>query len=252
MRERSQHKNRTAVVTGASSGIGRAIVRCLANQGRSVLGTGRRAIELSALVDELGDGVITRVAELTEDGVLKRLLVEAEGHFGQPPSVVVLSAGRGLRGTLLSSDQKEWQALLEINYLSIMRQMRDTAGYMASNVEHHAVQDIVVIGSTVGRQVSALNSVYGSTKFAVHSLVESLRQEVCNSYIRVTLIEPGFVKSGFQDVAGYDRKWFAALEQESGPFLLPDDVAAIVSYVVSQPPHVHLDDVRVRPTRQRV
>jgi NADP-dependent 3-hydroxy acid dehydrogenase YdfG len=109
-----------------------------------------------------------------------------------------------------------------------------------------------VIGSTVGREVSARNPVYGSTKFALHSLVESLRRAVSASGVRVTLIEPGFVRSGFQDSAGYDREWFADVERASGPLLVPDDVARVVRFVVEQPPHVHVDDIRLRPTRQVV
>lgn len=113
------------------------------------------------------------------------------------------------------------------------------------------VRDIVVIGSTVGRQVSAANPVYGSTKFAVHSLVEALRQEVCALNIRVTLIEPGFVRSGFQEAAGYDTAWFEGVAAASGPLLVPEDVAEVVQFVLDRPKHVHLDDIRLRPTRQK-
>ncbi|ATS51818.2 SDR family NAD(P)-dependent oxidoreductase [Xanthomonas citri pv. phaseoli var. fuscans] len=114
------------------------------------------------------------------------------------------------------------------------------------------MQDIVVIGSTVGRTLSAGNPVYGATKFALHSLVESLRQELASSLIRVTLIEPGFVRSGFQQSAGYDMNAFDTLERDLGPFLSAEDVARSIRFVLDQPPHVHIDDIRLRPTRQRV
>jgi NADP-dependent 3-hydroxy acid dehydrogenase YdfG len=124
--------------------------------------------------------------------------------------------------------------------------------FVRNSTNNAQVQDIVVIGSTVGRQVSAFNPVYGATKFALHSLVEGLRQEICEHNIRVSLIEPGFVISEFQESAGYDMQWFRQLEQESDPFLTPEDVARAVNSIASQPAHVHIDDIRLRPTRQRV
>ena len=107
-----------------------------------------------------------------------------------------------------------------------------------------------MIGSNVGRHISPFSSMYGSTKFAVNSLAEALRREVGPRGIRVTLIEPGFVKSEFQGVAGYDPAWFEGVLTKIGPVLEPEDVARAVSFVASQPAHVHVSDVLVRPTRQ--
>jgi NADP-dependent 3-hydroxy acid dehydrogenase YdfG len=136
----------------------------------------------------------------------------------------------------------------------MMDQLRESAELLleAQSGRSRNGGDIVVIGSTIGRQVSSVNPVYGATKFAVHSLVEALRQEICGSNIRVTLIEPGFVRTEFQASAGYDLQWFDRLESESGPFLDAQDIARTIAFVVNQPRHVHLDDIRIRPTRQRV
>lgn len=242
---------RVALVTGASSGIGQAIAGRFAKDGMQVLATGRRQDELEKLVAEY-PSVIAQTADLNTPLITKQLLETAKNRFGISPSVVVLSAGRGLKGSLLTSDSSQWQEMVDINLLSIMKQMRETAQFLLSNLKGESPQDIVILGSTVGRTLSAANPVYGATKFALHSLCESLRQELCVHAIRVTLIEPGFVKSGFQDSAGYDRQWFKDIEAESGPFLVPEDIAATVSFVVAQPPHVHLDDIRIRPTRQKV
>jgi NADP-dependent 3-hydroxy acid dehydrogenase YdfG len=217
----------------------------------SVLGVGRSAGTPTESVS-VPSTLAWAAADLTTFGAMDRLLAETQARFGATVSVAVLSAGRGLRGSLLTSDPDTWRELLEINYLSLMGQMRAVAQDMVRNAAEHPVQDLVVIGSTVGRQVSAMNPIYGSTKFAAHSLVESLRQEICSHNIRVSLVEPGFVRSGFQRAASYDPAWFDALESESGPFLRPDDVAATIGFLVAQPPHVHLDDVRIRPTRQKV
>ncbi|MBY5420082.1 SDR family NAD(P)-dependent oxidoreductase [Rhizobium leguminosarum bv. viciae] len=242
--------SRVALVTGASSGIGRAAAMRLAEDGMKIFATGRRTEALASLAIAQPN-IRTHSADLASFGVLGQLLRSAAEAFGADPSVVLLAAGRGLRGGLLSSDPAQWEELIRVNQLSMMSQMRDAAEFLMTRSVPGQVADIVIIGSTVGRQVSAMNPVYGATKFAVHSLCESLRQELCGHGIRVTLIEPGFVKTNFQQTAGYDEGWFAALEAESGPFLQPEDIASTVSFVVSQPSHIHLDDIRIRPTRQK-
>jgi NADP-dependent 3-hydroxy acid dehydrogenase YdfG len=242
-----------AVVTGTTSGIGAAITRQLDASGFRVLATGRRTDRLTTLMDGCAN-VHSITADVTRDGVMNDLFTAAARQWGHLPDTAVLCAGRGLRGTLLTSDEDRWRELIEVNYLAVARQLRDCAAHFLRDARAHPeqpVRDLVVIGSTVGRHVSPFNPVYGSTKFAVHSLVEGLRQEVCEHNIRVTLVEPGFVKTEFQAMAGYDPQWFQTLEAESGPFLTADDVARTVEFVLGQPPHVHLDDIRIRPTRQR-
>lgn len=244
---------RGAIVTGASSGIGRAAAIALARRGHSVMGASRaRQPAWGPVPTPLPGELAWSAVDLAPPGAMAELLAATQARFPGKTSIVVLSAGKGLPGTLLTSSPDAWRTLLEINYLALMDQMRTTAQHMLANREAFPVQDLVVIGSTVGRQISAANPVYGSTKFAIHSLVESLRQEVCRDGIRVTLIEPGFVRSGFQAAAGYDAAWFDTIEAESGPFLTPENVADVIAFVVEQPPHVHVDDVRLRPTRQRV
>jgi NADP-dependent 3-hydroxy acid dehydrogenase YdfG len=113
-----------------------------------------------------------------------------------------------------------------------------------------APRDILVLGSTVGRNVSPFSSMYGSTKFGVHGLVEGARRELGPRGIRVSLIAPGFVKSEFQDVAGYDPKWVDGMFEKFGPVLSPEDIARTVTFIVSQPAAVHVNDVMIRSTRQ--
>jgi NADP-dependent 3-hydroxy acid dehydrogenase YdfG len=247
-------EDRIAIVTGASSGIGRAIAARLARHGTRVVAAARRSGPLAELSAEAPEGtVLPAVSDVTRPDATGELLGIAESRWG-PADLFVAAAGRGLPGTVLGSDPEQWREVVETNYIAIMHQLRACAEYFRKHAEAEdtrRVRDIVVIGSTVGRQVSAANPVYGSTKFAVHSLVEALRQEVCSYDVRVTLIEPGFVRSGFQDAAGYDPAWFAAVARDNGPLLEPDDVASVVEFVVDRPAHVHLDDIRLRPTRQK-
>lgn len=249
-------ERRVAVVTGASSGIGRAIAAHFAQRGLRVVAAGRNSKHLEQLATEMSrqPGEVRPVrGDVTDPAHPRQLLDSAEQW--EPASIFVVSAGNGLPGTVLGSDPSRWEDLLKVNYLAVLRQLRAAGRYFVAQAERDGgrqVRDIVVIGSTVGRQVSASNPVYGSSKFAVHSLVEALRQEVCAYNVRVTLVEPGFVQSGFQEAAGYDMAWFEGIIRENGPLLTPEDVAETVGFVIDRPIHVHLDDVRLRPTRQRV
>ena len=110
--------------------------------------------------------------------------------------------------------------------------------------------DLIVIGSTVGRHISPFSSMYGATKFAINSLAEGLRRELAQYGIRVSLIEPGIVESEFQQVAGYDDKWKSDYFEKVGPVLQPEDVARSITFLASQPAHVHLNDIMIRSTKQ--
>jgi NADP-dependent 3-hydroxy acid dehydrogenase YdfG len=251
------HTRRTAVVTGATSGIGQATAALFLTRGVRVVANGRRPERLAGLqelIDDPDKHIITLSGDIREHDLIQRAFTAADAQWNAFPDLVVLCAGRGLPGSILTSDHTQWRSLLEENYLAILTQLRNTAQQFlaqAQNEDDPTVRDLVIIGSTVGREVSQANPVYGSTKFAVHSLTESLRRELCGHNIRVTLIEPGFVKSDFQRNAGYDPDWFADVERQNGPLLTPDDVASTIEFVISRPAHVHLDDIRIRATRQR-
>ena len=249
---------RVAGVTGATSGIGKATVSRFVESGLLVVANGRRAESLDELETRLNlkhRQVCSVLGDIREPGLVQGMFRAAVEHFGAEPTVMVLSAGGGQAGTLLSSEPKRWESLFETNVLALMHQMRDIATRWRESrggAEASVMRDLVIIGSTIGRTVSAFNPVYGATKFALHSLVEALRQELCREDIRVSLIEPGFVKSGFQEASGYDMTWFGRVEEDIGSLLSPKDIARIVEFIVASPPNVHIDDIRVRPTRQKV
>ena len=110
--------------------------------------------------------------------------------------------------------------------------------------------DIVIIGSVVGRNISTFSAVCGASKFAVHALAEGLRREVGPKGVRVSLVEPGIVVSGFQAVAGYNDELLTTFNDKYGPLLIGNDIANAIYYMVTQPAHVHVSDIVVRPTRQ--
>lgn len=245
---------KAAAISGGTSGIGRALVEGLVEDGYGVGFSGRTRERIEAVLAAFDNRHRHRVVGMTGDaaraGHASALITATRQAFPAWPSVYVVCAGQGLPGTLTRSEPARWESMVRLNLLGAMHQMRECAALFGQMPD--GARDLVVIGSTVGRTLSETNPVYGATKAALHALVESLRRELCATGVRVSLIEPGFVVSGFQAAAGYDPDWLAGIERDQGPLLRPEDIARVVRFIVQQPPHVHIDDVRVRPTRQRV
>ncbi len=254
---------RAAVITGATAGIGRAVACELAARGAFIVANGRRQEMLTELSNEIGGAgsVACVVGDCCDDAIITRMLDVGRYALGNPahePDIVVVNAGRGLAGSAVTSDASQWDEMIRTNILGAAKLIREAAQRMLAEIETEKrafssssrPRDIVVLGSTVGRHISPFSSMYGATKFAVNSLAEASRRELGPKGIRVTLIEPGFVESEFQGVAGYKPEWFAEVKQRIGPVLTPADIARSIAFIVEQPPHVHVSDLLIRPTRQ--
>lgn len=256
---------RVALVTGASAGIGHAVACELAVLGARVGVNARREERLIALAQEIADRCAARPGpdcervvpvpgDASDPRVISRMLDEPAQRFGDPVDLVVVNAGRGLAGSVLTSDDTQWEEVVRINLLGAARLIRE-AGHRLARLQSERkwperAADIVILGSTVGRHISPFSSMYGSTKAAVGSLAEAARRELGPKGVRVTLIEPGIVQSEFQGVAGYEPESFGALMDRFSPVLRPEDVARTIGFIVRQPAGVHLADVLIRPTRQ--
>ncbi|MBK7404037.1 MAG: SDR family oxidoreductase [Phycisphaerales bacterium] len=250
-------EGRIAIITGASAGIGEAIARDFVHRGARVVINARREARLAEIAQSLGaDRVATVAGDACEDEVIDRLFRAASDKFEDEADLVVVNAGRGLNGSVTTSDTGQWEEMIRTNLLAAAKLMRAASHRLLADIEQSGnswqqqARDIVVLGSTVGRHISPFSSMYGSTKFAVNSLAEALRRELGPKGVRVSLIEPGFVRSEFQGVAGYADDWFAQVVDRIGPVLTPEDCAEIISFIVSRPPQVHLSDALIRPTRQ--
>ena len=244
---------RVAAVTGATSGIGEATARKFVAAGFGVVGNGRNADKLAALERELGPSFHGIAGDATDLAVPAALLDAAPGRFGKSVDIVVANAGRGLAGSLTGADLGQFEDMWKINVAGALNFLQKAARQMAADQKEKypgSAADIIIIGSVVGRHVSPFSTVYGATKFAVHALAEGLRREMAPLGVRVSLVEPGMVMSGFQAGAGYSDEVVQDLEKRFGPLVAGDDVANAIYTIVSQPPHVHLSNVVVRPTCQ--
>ncbi len=249
----SQSYDRVAIVTGATSGIGEATAKKLVASGFGLVGNGRNAEKLQELERELGAAFCGVVGDAADEALPGQLFAAAVERFGRAPDAVVVNAGRGLGGTVKDAERAELERVLRINVAGAFSLMQEAARRMVE-AQHEAYPrspaDIIVIGSVSGRQISPFSAVYGSSKFAVHALAEGLRREVGPKGVRVSLVEPGVVLSGFQAVAGYSDELVAGFEERFGPVLIGEDVANAVHFILTQPPHVHISDIVIRPTRQ--
>jgi len=244
---------RIGIVTGATSGIGEATVRKFVSAGFGVVGNGRNAAKLAELEKELGSVFCGIVGDAADNTVLERLFASAIERFGKAADIVVANAGRGLGGSVKDADLSQFEDLLKINVSGALALLQKAAQKMVDaqqSIYPRSAADIVIIGSVVGRHISPFGAVYGASKSAVHALAEGLRRELGQKGVRVSLVEPGVVLSGFQVVAGYSDALVQSFKERFGPLLRGNDVANAIHYIVSQPPHVHISDIVIRPTRQ--
>ena len=191
---------RIAIVTGATSGIGEATVRKFIAAGFGVVGNGRNATKMAELEKEFGSQFCGVVGDATDDSILEELFSFSNVRFGAIADVVVANAGRGLGGSVKDADLSQFESLLKINVTGTLSLLQKAAKKMVDgqqNLYPKSAADIVIIGSVVGRHISPFSAVYGASKFAIHSLAEGLRREIGPKGVRVSLVEPGMVTSGF-------------------------------------------------------
>lgn len=242
---------RTAIITGATSGIGEATARKFIDSGYAVVGNGRNGDKLRALEQEFGAAFCGVAGDASDATVLDKLFATASNRFDRAADIVVVNAGRGLGGSVKDADLSAFEEILKLNVTGALALLQQAARRMLHELDYpKRAADIVILGSVVGRHISPFSAVYGATKFAVHALAEGLRREVGPKGIRVSLVEPGIVISGFQDGAGYTDDMVRTFNERFGPLLDGNDVANAIHYIVSQPAHVHVSDILIRPTRQ--
>jgi NADP-dependent 3-hydroxy acid dehydrogenase YdfG len=219
------------LITGASSGIGAATARLAAQAGyRLVLGA-RSADKLEALVDELGEdravAVPTDVMKWEDN---ERIVQAALDRFGRLDAAFA-NAGFGAKRGWLEETPEFWRDMVLTNVLGAAYTLRAAIPAVKETSGH-----LLVTGSVAGRRVMP-GSLYSCTKWAVTAMGEAVRQDLNDTGVRVTLIEPGMVDTPF-----FDNPVSNALE--------PDDIARAVLFALEQPPHVDVNEILVRPVAQ--
>lgn len=239
---------RAAMVTGASAGIGAEITRALAAAGMEVAAVARRGDRLEALRDELGERVVPVIADLRDEAALLEAFAAARERWGGI-DVVINNAGLGHDAPLVSGATDKWREMLEVNVLALCVATREA---IADFRAHGRGGYVVHISSMAGHRVPEDSGVYSATKFAVRSLTECLRREALDLEVpvRVSAISPGFVETEF---AAHFHGSAAKAAETYGryPVLQPADIARAVLFLLSQPEHVQVHDLLVRPSQQR-
>lgn len=238
---------RVALVTGASSGIGRAIAERLADRGLRVVAAARRMEQLQTLRDEVrqrGSGpVLPLQVDLRDEAQIVRMFEQVREHWGGV-DVLVNNAGLGRHAPLTEGETERWREMLEVNVLALCICTREAVQDMKRRGgEGHVIH----ISSMAAHRVPHASGVYSATKYAVRSLTEGLRQELhdAGSPIRVSSLSPGLVQTEFHGDPERARRQFGELEM-----LAPADVASTVEHVLSAPPRMQVHDVLMRPREQ--
>lgn len=243
-----------ALVTGASSGIGRATARELATRGAAVALVARRVERLEALAEELralGATALVIEADVTERAAAEDAVERTAYELGRI-DVVVNNAGVMLLGPILDAPVEEWEQMVAINVLGAFYCARAALPHLLTAAEGapRHIADIVNISSVAGRVVRQGSGVYNATKHAVGAFSESLRQEVTGRHVRVSLVEPGAVAT---ELASHNRpevleglkERFAGIER-----LEDQDIADAIAFIVTRPRHVAINELLIRPTEQ--
>lgn len=244
-----------AIVTGASSGIGRATARTLADHGASIIAVARRSDLLAAVTDEIraaGGDAAQQVADVSSRARAESVVtgaIESQCRL----DILVNAAGVMLNGPTLESPSDDWDRMLAVNLTGLMHLTKAALPHLvaAAQSSERQVADVVNISSIAGRFANAQVAAYNATKFGVTAFSESLRQEFSNRSVRVSVVEPGAVETelfGHQSEAtqAHYERMFGQVEK-----LLPQDVADVIRHIVTAPRRVALCEVVVRPTDHR-
>jgi NADP-dependent 3-hydroxy acid dehydrogenase YdfG len=241
--------DRIAVVTGASSGIGWAASACAAAEGSTVAVLARRGDRLKDLVQGIeAEGGHAHAYEVdVVDAVGVAETVRAIGdRFGRI-DVLLNNAGFIANAPALDADLADWQRMIDVNVSGVLNTTHAALPYLVGAATgSRGVADVVTVSSIAGRRVpSPASNVYAATKHAVGAFSEALRQELTSKRVRVGLIEPGVVRTEMTTGGGK-----GAPDATTGEPLHPEDIAAAIVYMVTQPSHAAVNEILIRPTEQ--
>lgn len=229
------NQNRTAVVTGASSGIGAATARRLAAEGFAVVMGARRLERLQAIASETG--AIAQTLDVTDPQSVLEFCATIERC-----DVLVNNAG-GAFGieTIAEASDERWERMFDVNVMGTLRMTRALLPKLLDSGNGH----VVVMGSVASTDTYVNGGGYNAAKFGVRALREVLRKEMLGAPLRVTQIDPGLVETEFSVVRFQGDEDAAARVYEGLTPLTAADIADCVAWAVTRPPHVNIDEIKV-------
>ena len=244
----SEIENKVVVITGASSGLGEATARRLANKGAKLMLAARREDRLKELVAKIeSDGgtakyQITDVTNRSEVEALAKATKEAYGRI----DVLVNNAGLMPLSPLAANKVDEWEQMVDVNIKGVLYGISAVMPVMLEQESGH----IINLSSVAGHKVFAGGTVYCATKFAVKAISEGIRLE-SDGKIRSTNISPGAVATELTDTISHDETAEMA-EQLYGIAIDADAIARAITYAIEQPGDVDINEMIIRPTKQEL
>lgn len=249
-------KGQTAVVTGASSGIGRATALRLAGDGANIVVTARRRDRLDALVKEIQDTADVKAiavqCDVTDRAQVDAVADAAKNEFGSI-DILINNAGIMPLSPVAKRRYDEWDQMIDVNIKGLLYAI---GAVLPTMIEQNAGH-IVNVSSVAGRNVFPAGAVYCGTKHAVHAISEGLRCELAQmknagSGVRVTIIAPGVVATELQDgIKDQEtRDQLGSYIDAIDKVLQSEDIAESIAYAVNTPHHVSVNEILVRPTTQ--
>ena len=231
-------QGKTAIVTGASAGIGAAIAKELASEGANVVLAARRLKKLNELKNEIAEitngkvKVIAVQADVSVKNDVNQLVEQAQTELGNV-DILVNNAGQMLSATVQSGQVEEWEKMIDVNVKGTLYSIDAVLPSMLSRSTGH----IINIASVSGLEVTKTSTVYSATKHAVRVISQGLEKELAKTGVRITNISPGMVDTSLSS----DNNWNGRKKLE------PTDIAKAVVYAVTQPSYVNVNEITVRP-----
>jgi len=243
-----------AIVTGASSGIGDATARRLAEHGATVAVIARRGDRLDALVKDIeaaGGAALAIAADITDRAQADRAVQTVADRFGRV-DILINNAGLMLLGPIVGADVDEWERMIAVNQKGLLYITNAALPHLlkAAADEPRQVADIVNISSIAGRVAWANYGVYNMTKFGVNGFTEALRQEVTKKHVRVGVLEPGAVDTELVSHNNETVKSELAASDAIAEPLQPDDIADNIAFMVTRPRRSSIAELWAMPTSQ--
>ncbi|MBN5735029.1 SDR family oxidoreductase [Staphylococcus aureus] len=225
--------DKVAVVTGAGSGIGEAIATLLHEEGAKVVLAGRNKEKLQNVANQLSqDSVKVVPTDVTNKEEVDELIKIAQQTFGGL-DIVINSAGQMLSSKITDYQVDEWDSMIDVNIKGTLYTAQDALPTMLEQSSGHLIN----IASISGFEVTKSSTIYSATKAAVHTITQGLEKELAKTGVKVTSISPGMV----------DTAITAAYNPTDRKKLEPQDIAEAVLYALTQPKHVNVNEITVRP-----